>query len=243
MTRGGFLTEELDDWTCETCGEYDCEGHNQFLQLFSSTASRVGIVVIMMIISGVLGFGFGRNSDTASLMLPSSTMFLANTSLPLVPPTNSSLTTSTTTISTTTTTLVVLTNDEKQMIDTVNGERVKTGLLPLEWCPTLARAAKDHSIDMAQRDFYDHVTPEGLEVWDRARNQGYNYSYVGENIAVGQKSVREVMIDWMNSKGHRENILEESYSHFGYGKATGLHDSVPGYIYWTQNFGAGGECK
>jgi uncharacterized protein YkwD len=132
--------------------------------------------------------------------------------------------------------------DEKLMIDTVNNERVKTGLSQLEWCPTLARAAKDHSIDMAERDFYDHVTPEGLKVWDRARNQGYNHSYVGENIAVGQESVREVMIDWMNSQGHRENILDESYSHFGYGKATGLHDSVPGYIYWTQNFGAGGEC-
>lgn len=223
---------------CPVCGSFSCSG---CLETKRKNINGNFVVIIGGVIGGfaaglILGFFlFSRSTNETSqpmeTLQPSSTVIVGTS------------TTTTTTISTTTTTiLVVLTNDEKQMINTVNDERMKVGLTPLEWCPALARAAKDHSIDMAQRDFYDHVTPEGLEVWDRARNQGYNHSYVGENIAVGQKSVREVMIDWMNSQGHRENILEESYSHFGYGKATGLYDNEPGYIYWTQNFGAGGDC-
>ncbi len=229
-----WVSEDSHIWTCETCGKTQCNGHRNFLSRFSSTSARLGVLVVAVVLAGVIGFILGRTSvSSTSATTPPNTLATTST---LPTPTSTSINT------TTTLAPIVLTTDEKQMIDAVNKERMAIGLSPLEWCPTLASSAKAHSVDMATRDFYDHVTPEGVEVWDRAKSQGYNYSYVGENIAVGQKSVKEVMIDWMDSKGHRENILLESYTHFGYGKAKGVMDGDPGYIYWTQNFGSGGQC-
>lgn len=129
-----------------------------------------------------------------------------------------------------------------RMLMRVNQEREREGLQRLTWCPSLERAATGHSVDMADRQYFEHTTPDGLEVWDRAQAEGYEYQSIGENIAVGQSDVQQVMDDWMDSPGHRKNLLDPDFEHFGLGIHTGLYDGRLA-IYWTQNFGAGGDCR
>jgi uncharacterized protein YkwD len=129
-----------------------------------------------------------------------------------------------------------------EMLKIVNEEREKNGATELSWCQTLSDSSVAHSEDMAQRKYFEHTSPEGEEVKDRVAREGYEYTRVGENIAVGQKTVVEVMEAWMKSPGHRANILLPDYSHFGLGYATGEYEGFPA-IFWTQNFGSGGECS
>ncbi|GGY05978.1 CAP domain-containing protein [Streptomyces hiroshimensis] len=114
-----------------------------------------------------------------------------------------------------------------------NAERAAAGLRPLAADPRLAAAAQAHSDDMVARDFYAHTSPEGREPWDRARAAGCPHPGIGENIACGQRSAQEVVRGWMNSPGHRANILKPDFAHIGVGYATG---SLAG-TYWTQLFG------
>ena len=92
--------------------------------------------------------------------------------------------------------------------------------------PAVARA---HSADMRDRGYFDHVDPEGLDPFDRAEQAGL--TALAENIAVGQPDPAAVMADWMNSPGHRANILDCSLTHLGVGVAQG--DGGP---WWTQLF-------
>jgi uncharacterized protein YkwD len=135
-----------------------------------------------------------------------------------------------------------MTADEKLMLDSVNAERAKESLDPLSWCPALGRSATAHSVDMATNKYFEHQSLDGREISDRAKAQGYDYRTVGENIAVGQRDVVEVMQGWMDSPGHRENILRPQFTHLGSGVATGDYKGFQS-IYWTQNFGAGGNCQ
>lgn len=91
---------------------------------------------------------------------------------------------------------------------------------------------------MALRNFMSHTGSRGSTVARRVAAQGFHYSSVGENVAAGQSSVAKAMESWMNSPGHRANILNPAYRFFGAGyaynaKATYCH-------YWTQNFAADG---
>lgn len=132
-------------------------------------------------------------------------------------------------------------NDQAQrMLNAVNKEREKENVAPLTWCRNLAAAATSHAQDMAKRGYYEHDTPEGLDPTDRAEISGYRGG-AGENIAAMQKSVVEVMDAWMNSEGHRENLLDSSYRHFGFGIARGRYNGMTGY-FWVQNFGLDGTC-
>jgi uncharacterized protein YkwD len=135
-----------------------------------------------------------------------------------------------------------MTAEEKLMLDSVNVERAKESLDPLSWCPALARSATAHSVDMSLNNYFEHESLDGREISNRAKAQGYDYRTVGENIAVGQRDVAEVMEGWMNSPGHRENILRPQFTHLGSGVATGDYKGFQS-IYWTQNFGAGGNCQ
>ncbi|MEH6378639.1 CAP domain-containing protein [Streptomyces sp. KLMMK] len=114
-----------------------------------------------------------------------------------------------------------------------NAERAAAGLRPLAADPRLAAAAQAHSDDMVARDFYAHTSPEGSEPWDRARAAGCPHPGIGENIACGQRSAAEVVRGWMNSPGHRANILKPDFAHIGVGYATGSRAGT----YWTQLFG------
>ncbi|MEK9520968.1 CAP domain-containing protein [Streptomyces venezuelae] len=97
---------------------------------------------------------------------------------------------------------------------------------------TLTRAAQGHSEDMAARDFFDHTNPDGAGPGERVTAAGYPWSTYGENIAMGQSSPEQVMESWMNSPGHRANILNCDFKEIG----IGIHSQ--GGPYWTQVFGA-----
>jgi uncharacterized protein YkwD len=88
---------------------------------------------------------------------------------------------------------------------------------------------------MAERDYFDHVTPEGLDPFDRMREAGYQGCAMGENIAGGQQSPREVVEGWLDSPGHCANMLEAHYEELGVGY---FRDAQSGLEHlWVQNFG------
>ncbi|MGN9762592.1 CAP domain-containing protein [Streptomyces sp. SD31] len=121
-----------------------------------------------------------------------------------------------------------------EVVELTNRERAGAGLRPLAVDPVLASAAQEHSADMVARAFYSHTSPEGSQPWDRAAAAGSTRRSIGENIACGQRSPAEVVEGWMNSPGHRANILKRDFTHIGIGFAGG----GPAGTYWTQLFGA-----
>ncbi|MFE3830204.1 CAP domain-containing protein [Streptomyces sp. NPDC059092] len=123
-----------------------------------------------------------------------------------------------------------------EVLSRTNAERAAAGLGRLADDPRLTVAAQAFSTDMADRAFYSHTSPEGLRPWDRAAAAGARHRSIGENIACGQRSPREVVQGWMDSPGHRANILKPDFTHLGVGFA----DGGPAGTYWTQLFGRSG---
>ncbi|MFB7617257.1 CAP domain-containing protein [Kitasatospora sp. NPDC056181] len=119
----------------------------------------------------------------------------------------------------------------QQVVDLVNAQRAQNGCGPLTAEPRLATAAQGHSEDMAARNYFDHASPEGYHADHRIEATGYRWSAWGENIARGQKDPAAVMDAWMNSPGHRANILNCSFKQIGVGVKTGS-----GGPWWTQVF-------
>ena len=126
-----------------------------------------------------------------------------------------------------------------QVIELTNIERTNAGLQPLTLNSQLANAAQDHSGDMANDDFFSHTGVDGSNVASRVKDSGYQYSTVGENIAAGQKTAEQVVEGWMNSPGHRANILNANFTEIGIGYVYLKNDtgSVNYNHYWTQVFG------
>ncbi len=127
-----------------------------------------------------------------------------------------------------------LARTQAEVVELTNRERTRAGLPRLAVDPPLATAAQAYSADMAARAFYSHTSPEGTQPWDRAAAAGAARRSIGENIACGQRSPAEVVDGWMNSPGHRANILKPDFTHIGVGFAGG----GPAGTYWTQLFGA-----
>jgi uncharacterized protein YkwD len=120
---------------------------------------------------------------------------------------------------------------EGQVIALVNAVRADAGCAPLVHDEGLARVARAHSADMSDRDFFDHENPDGLDPFERAEAAGLTNAQA-ENIAHGQPDPAAVMDDWMDSRGHRANILNCELRTLGVGVAEG-----PGGPWWTQLFG------
>lgn len=120
---------------------------------------------------------------------------------------------------------------EHDVVHLMNKTRAGAGCDPLTVDPRLDNAAEAHSRDMAQRDYFDHTTPEGITFRERIVNAGYSNPATGENLAHGQRSAAEVMESWMASEGHRANILNCDFALVG----IGLDEDG---MYWTQDFGA-----
>lgn len=122
-----------------------------------------------------------------------------------------------------------------EVVRLVNVERAKVGCAPLTVHPALTAAAQSHSEDMAANGYFDHESPSGTTPSQRAQAAGYPSAYVSENIAAGTviATAAQVMPMWMNSDGHRRNILECNTTQIGVGHAVG----GPYGHYWTQNFG------
>jgi uncharacterized protein YkwD len=118
-----------------------------------------------------------------------------------------------------------------QVLKLVNEERAQVGCSPVAANSALTALAQNYSEDMAARGFFDHTDPDGRTPWDRAEKAGIS-NLGGENIARGQADAAAVMDAWMNSPGHRANILNCDFKTLGVGVEFGS-----GGPWWTQNFG------
>jgi uncharacterized protein YkwD len=118
---------------------------------------------------------------------------------------------------------------QAQVVGLVNAARQDAGCDPLTSDTSLATAAQRHAADMASRDYFEHTTPEGVTFDQRIRNAGYSRPGA-ENIAKGARTADSVMELWMNSPGHRANILDCDLNTIGVGL------DRDGF-YWVQDFG------
>ncbi len=107
---------------------------------------------------------------------------------------------------------------------------------PLQWNEKLAAAALAHSRDMAQRNYFAHEGRDGSEVRHRAVRHGYEWRNIGENIATGQGSAKQVVSGWLVSPQHCANIMEGAFTQMGAAYAVNLDSETT--IYWTQVFGS-----
>ncbi len=118
---------------------------------------------------------------------------------------------------------------EARVVELTNAERRKNGLRDLQVDNSLANAAQAKSNDMLSKNYFSHTSPTYGSPFDMMRSFGISYSYAGENIAKGQRSADEVVKAWMNSPGHRANILNGNFTHIGIGHTSSQN-------YWTQMF-------
>lgn len=121
---------------------------------------------------------------------------------------------------------------EDEVARLVNIERSKNGLpgLTINW--QLSRVARYKSQDMINKNYFSHTSPTYGSPFKMMESFGIRFSSAGENIAYGQRTPAEVMNSWMNSSGHRANILSPSYTQIG----VGLAKTSSGVCYWTQMF-------
>lgn len=120
-------------------------------------------------------------------------------------------------------------NYEKEVVRLVNAERAKYSLAPLTENWELSRVARYKSQDMKDKSYFSHTSPTYGSPFNMMKSFGLSYRTAGENIAKGQRTPQEVVKAWMNSSGHRANILNSSYTQIGVGY-------VADGNYWTQMF-------
>ena len=118
---------------------------------------------------------------------------------------------------------------EKEVVRLVNEERAKNGLKPLTYDWELSRVARIKSQDMKDNKYFSHTSPTYGSPFQMMKSFGIKYRSAGENIARGQATPQAVVNAWMNSSGHRANILNSSFTHIGVGYAENGR-------YWTQMF-------
>lgn len=120
---------------------------------------------------------------------------------------------------------------ENEILKLVNKERSENGLSALEMDWQVNRVASYKSQDMADNNYFSHTSPTYGSPFDMLSSFNINYRSAGENIAKGQKNATSVMNAWMNSSGHKANILSKNYTHMGVG-----YVEQNGTTYWTQMF-------
>ena len=118
---------------------------------------------------------------------------------------------------------------ENEVIRLVNDQRTKNGLKALTANWELSRVARYKSQDMVENRYFSHTSPTYGTPFQMIKAFGLTYRTAGENIAYGQRSPQDVVNAWMNSSGHRANILNASYTQIGVGYVSSGH-------YWTQMF-------
>ena len=125
----------------------------------------------------------------------------------------------------------------EEMLGAVNAVRAEGATCGAAWMPPvpelvwdsrLEAAAKRHARDMAEHDYFDHRDRDGAGIGERARRAGYDWRAVGENIARRQRTVEEVVEDWLASPGHCRQLLDAGYVEIG---------AAEHGAYWTQVFG------
>ena len=108
--------------------------------------------------------------------------------------------------------------DARQILNSLRSE---AGAGNVRQSPALDRAARMHAVDMATKGYFSHTGSDGSRVGNRAKRAGYRYCRVGENLAYGQKNVRQAFQAWVNSPSHRKNMLRREFVEFGLARAPG----------------------
>jgi uncharacterized protein YkwD len=126
---------------------------------------------------------------------------------------------------------------EAQVLQLTNQERAKAGCGALRTNSALTRAAEAHASDMVVNHYFDHNSQDGRSPFDRMKAAGFSGGSMAENIAVGYSSAAAVVDGWMNSEGHRKNILNCSYTMIGIGYDSGVVKPSWGGGSWVQDFG------
>jgi uncharacterized protein YkwD len=117
----------------------------------------------------------------------------------------------------------------RRVVAWVNAHRAAAGLRPVRIRVAVHRAAEFHARDQAAMRVMTHTGSDGSDAGQRIRRRGYTWSTWGENVAYGYRTARAVMRAWMNSPGHRANILNPSFRHVG----VGVQRGADGLLYWT----------
>lgn len=120
---------------------------------------------------------------------------------------------------------------EKEVVLLVNQARSNYGLKPLKIDYSVSKVARLKSEDMKKKLYFSHTSPTYGSPFDMLKQFGISYKRAGENIAKGQKTPKDVVNAWLNSEGHRANILSKNFTHIGVGVAK--KGNTP---YWTQLF-------
>ncbi|AIQ69730.1 CAP domain-containing protein [Paenibacillus graminis] len=115
----------------------------------------------------------------------------------------------------------------QQIVTLVNKERAAAGLSPVSALASLNKVAAAKATDMRANNYFSHTSPTYGSPFDMMSAFGVTYQYAGENIAMGQRTPQEVMTAWMNSAGHRANILSANFNYIGVGFDNN---------YWVQEF-------
>ncbi len=122
------------------------------------------------------------------------------------------------------------------LVDRTNSNRLENNLAALDFSPVLAAAAQLKADDMAQNGYFAHVSPDGKTPWHWFSESGYGFVYAGENLAVNFADSEDVVRAWMNSEGHRANILNDRFTEIGIAIASGKHNGRDS-IFVVQMFG------
>ncbi len=125
-----------------------------------------------------------------------------------------------------------ITSLENEVVRLVNVERAKAGVPAIVQNSEVGRVARIKSEDFVKNNYFSHTSPTYGSPFDMLKSFGITFTAAGENIASGQKTAADVMNSWMNSSGHRANILNSTYNKIGVGVAKDSNGS----IYWTQMF-------
>ena len=128
-----------------------------------------------------------------------------------------------------------LTDEEEAVFHRINQERQNANLPPLRIAQELLVAARRHSNDMAQNNIFSHTGSDGSSPFDRMIEAGYRFRYAGENVAAGYPTAQQTVNAWMNSAGHRRNILNRNFCDVGIGYAYDARSSYRNY--WTLTLG------
>jgi len=122
---------------------------------------------------------------------------------------------------------------QEDVFNRTNAYRLANGVPALTMNEKLSAAAQAHADAMASSGFFSHTSLDGSNAGDRISAQGYDWSTWGENIAYGYTTAEGVMNGWINSAGHRANILSSKFKELGVGYAI----NAKGTPYWVQDFG------
>ncbi|RDI45772.1 S-layer homology domain-containing protein [Falsibacillus pallidus] len=123
-------------------------------------------------------------------------------------------------------------SEVESVLTLVNAERAKTGAPPLKLASDISRVSAAKAADMRDKNYFSHTSPTYGDPFKMLTNFGIHWTAAGENIAAGQPDAKSVMTAWMNSEGHRANILNPNYTEIGIGLAKGGSYGT----YWVQTF-------